>query len=131
MHLSILHFRIPDGPLSVCGTVMIDGPDEHTWLIISELASNHGQSITEAAACIASLLRKGLNLHPERTRWFAHHPPRAGSAATLHVVRFVWDARQQCFHSPNYRAATMEERAWIDWHTPLDLRGAPPAVRVS
>jgi len=119
MQLGILQLRIPNGPGCVCGVVVLDGADGARWVIVSELPVRVGLGINELSACIATVLRDRLALAPERTRWFAHCRARAGRAATLQAVHYVWDARTAHYHTPERRAATLEERAWIDWHTPL------------
>ena len=61
----------------------------HT-VLLTELNSNSGESITSACDRIATGLVEAKRLQPETTRWIQHEPPYHGNPQLFDELRFTW-----------------------------------------
>lgn len=75
---STLHYR-------VCPALGV-----HYTVLLSELSSNAGDSITSACESIVTDLVTVKNLNPKKTRWIQHDLPHDGEASKFDEIRFTW-----------------------------------------
>jgi hypothetical protein len=61
----------------------------HT-VVLTELASNSGESISSACERIIQDLVATRGLNPKTTRWIQHDPPHDGLPQTFDELRFTW-----------------------------------------
>ena len=87
-------YNFPPGPLRVRGRcrVRVYARKNNAYtIVLTELNSNVGESITEACASIATDLTALRGLNPKKTRWIHHDPPHDGEAHVIDELRFTWD----------------------------------------
>ena len=59
-------------------------------VLLTELNSNSGESITSACDRIATALVETKKLRPTTTRWIQHEPPYQGVPEVFDELRFDW-----------------------------------------
>jgi hypothetical protein len=63
----------------------------HT-VLLTELNSNSGESITSACERIATDLVRAKGLNPKTTRWIEHDPPHDGLPQVFDELHFKWSS---------------------------------------
>jgi len=82
-------------------------------VIATEVATNQGQSVTNAIDLIATLAVNQFRLDPARTRFIEHYTPESYEGAeqveTFALVEFTWREREAS--NPQWRPMKPEELA--------------------
>lgn len=63
-------------------------------VLLTELDTQSGESITSACERIATDLAATKKLNAKSTRWIQHDPPHADLPPTFDEIRFTWDSHQ-------------------------------------
>lgn len=87
-------YNFPFGPLRVrgrCRVRIYERANNARTVLLTELDSNVGESITEACARIATNLATAKELNPKKTRWIQHMPPQGDELSVFDEVTFTWD----------------------------------------
>ena len=66
-------------------------PRQHT-VLLTELHSNSGESITSACERIASVIAATKGLSVKTTRWIQHEPPHDDLPHVFEEIHFTWDS---------------------------------------
>ena len=61
-------------------------------VLLTELNSNSGESITSACERIATDLVAARGLNPKTTRWIQHDPPHNGLPQVFDELQFTWSS---------------------------------------
>jgi hypothetical protein len=88
-------YRFPQDHLHVSGRCRVRiykrGNGTHT-VLLTELNSNSGESITSACERIATDLAATKELNPKTTRWIQHDPLRDGLPQAFDELQFAWSS---------------------------------------
>lgn len=87
-------YNFPPGPLRVRGRCRVRVyalKNNARTVVLTELDSNTGESITEACASIATNLVMVRGLNPKKTRWIQQDLPQDGEPQIFDELRFTWD----------------------------------------
>ena len=79
----------------------------HT-VLLTELNSNTGESITSACERIATDLAAAKRLNPKTTRWIQHEPPQDDLPQLFDELQFNWDAVNTA-HDPQWQSLDDEQ----------------------
>jgi hypothetical protein len=73
----------------------------HT-VLLTELNTNSGESITSACERIATTLAATRGLNPKTTRWIQHEPPHDDLPQLFEELQFTWDSTSRA-HDPQWQ----------------------------
>lgn len=95
--MNLIHdyfYRFPPVALQTPGRCRVRiyqrAPGAHT-VLLTELASNPGESIAAACTRIATHLTAVRRLNPKTTRWVQHDPPDEDQLQAFDELKFTWD----------------------------------------
>lgn len=104
-------YRFPNGRLGVPGRCRVRvykrKNGTHT-VLLTELNSNTGESITSACERIATDLAAAKRLNPKTTRWIQHDPPQDDLSQVFDELQFTWDSNQTA-HDPQWQSLGDEQ----------------------
>lgn len=104
-------YRFPNGHLGVPGRCRVRiykrKNGTHT-VLLTELNSNSGESITSACERIATDLAAAKRLNPKTTRWIQHEPPQDDLPQLFDELQFNWDAVNTA-HDPQWQSLGDEQ----------------------
>ena len=112
-------YRFPNGHLGVPGRCRVRvykrKNGTHT-VLLTELNSNTGESITSACERIATDLAAAKRLNPKTTRWIQHDPPQNDLPQVFDELQFTWDSNHTA-HDPQWQSLGDEQaEAFIEIH---------------
>lgn len=79
----------------------------HT-VLLTELDTNAGESITSACDRIATDLVMGKGLNPKTTRWIQHEPGYGDLPQVFDELKFTWDSNRRA-SDPQWHRLTDEQ----------------------
>ena len=79
----------------------------HT-VLLTELNSNSGESITSACERIATDLAAAKRLNPKTTRWIQHEPPQDDLPQVFDELQFTWDSNNTA-NDPQWQSLDDEQ----------------------
>jgi hypothetical protein len=87
-------YRFPHEHLRVLGRCRVRiykrSNGAHT-VLLTELNTNSGESITNSCASIVTALVVTKGLNPKTTRWIQHEPPQDDLPQVFDELQFTWD----------------------------------------
>jgi hypothetical protein len=112
--MKVLHdyfYRIPNGRLGMPGRCRVRiykrKNGTHT-VLLTELNSNSGESITTACDRIATDLVARWALNPKTTRWIHHDPTNGDLAQSFDELCFTWDSEHTAL-DPRWQGLNEEQ----------------------
>lgn len=93
MPLHDYFYRFPDSHLGTpgrCRVRMYKNLRGNHVVLLTELGTNSGESISAACDRIATGLTARWGLNPKTTRWIEHAPPLDDAAAEFDELKFTW-----------------------------------------
>jgi len=93
MPLHDYFYRFPDSHLGTpgrCRVRMYKNPRGNHVVLLTELGTNSGESISGACDRIATGLTARWGLNPKTTRWIEHVPPQDDAVAEFDELKFTW-----------------------------------------
>lgn len=118
---------------SRCGLTILPQPEGKVIVILSELAANPGESITNRYAGIATAVYEEFLSHlpVQDIAWIEHYNrdsyyDHADSEENFTVVRLTWDDRKKAFYAPQWRPCGQEMVEFM--LNSLELLGDDPRV---
>ena len=104
-------YRFPNGQLGMPGRCRVRiykrKNGTHT-VLLTELNSNVGESITSACERIATDLAETKRLNPKTTRWIQHEPPQDDQPQVFDELQFTWDSNNSA-HDPQWQSLDDEQ----------------------
>jgi hypothetical protein len=91
-------YRFPHEHLRMTGRcrVRIYKRDHGTHtVLLTELNTNSGESITSTCESIATDLAASKGLNPKKTRWIQHDPPHDDLPQVFDELHFTWDSHNK------------------------------------
>ncbi|MCB0132875.1 MAG: hypothetical protein KDD78_18565 [Caldilineaceae bacterium] len=104
-------YRFPSGHVHMPGRcrVRIYKRKNGTHVVVlTELATNSGESIASACERIVTDLVVVRTLNPKTTRWIQHEPSQPGQPQVFDELQFTWDARN-CAGDPRWTRIADEQ----------------------
>lgn len=90
-------YRFPHDYLQMSGRcrvrIYLRGRSAHT-VLLTELSTNAGESISSACERIATDLTATKGLNPRTTRWIQHDPTPDDQPEVFDEVQFTWDSKR-------------------------------------
>ena len=77
-------------------------------VVLTELDSNTGESVTSACERIATNLAADKGLNPRTTRWIQHDPPHGDQPQVFDELQFVWVGDHSA-RDPQWQRLSVEE----------------------
>ena len=104
-------YRFPHEQLRVPGRCRVRiykrGNGTHT-VLLTELNSNSGESITSACDRIATDLTTAKELNPKTTRWIQHDPPHDDLPHSFDELQFTWSSNNRA-RDPQWQPLSMSK----------------------
>ena len=104
-------YRFPSDQLRMTGRCRVRiykrSNGSHT-VLLTELNTNSGESISSACERIATDLAASKGLNTRTTRWIQHEPPQDGLPQVFDELQFTWDSSHMA-SAPQWQSLNAEQ----------------------